>query len=206
MDSFCIVQGDDKHKSEQIHAMNCIYGNSLFTIIAISSRDANTCLPGVRPNTRPLRYISIDEKRALVATKNHLGSVLRTSTYETRGWKFQERLLSHRCLYVSDWQYFFSCLTETCFEDGPPDEPLEEDYDPHHASPNCLIRRLADLGGRMPAQMAFRIYAEIIENFSARSLKSPFDTVNAIAGINAVVVGSLGGLLCCGSPGALIEQ
>jgi hypothetical protein len=131
---------------------------------------------------------------------------LRTSTYKTRGWTFQERLLSPRCLYVSDWQYFFSCLTETCCEDGLPDEPLEEDYDPHHALPNCLVRRLADLGGRMPAQMAFRIYAEIIENFSARSLTSPFDTVNAIAGINAVVVGSLGVCLCCVGPGALIEQ
>lgn len=108
MDSFCIVQDDDKHKSEQINAMNSIYGNSLFTIIAISSGDANTGLPGVRPNTRPLRYISIDEKHALVATTDHLGSVLETSTYETRGWTFQERLLSPRCLCVLDWQYFFS--------------------------------------------------------------------------------------------------
>lgn len=98
VDSFCIVQDDDKHKSEQINAMNSIYGNSLFTIIAISGRDANTGLPGVRPNTRPLRYISIDEKHALVATTDHLGSVLRTSTYETRGWTFQERLLLPRCL------------------------------------------------------------------------------------------------------------
>jgi hypothetical protein len=186
--------------------MDSIYGNSLFTIIAISSRDANTGLPGVRPNTRPLRYSSIDEKHALIATTDHLGSVLVNSTYETRGWTFQERLLSPRCLYVSDWQYFFSCLTETCCENGLPDESLQEDYDPHHASPNCLVRRLADLDGRMPAQMAFQIYAEIIQNFSARSLTSPFDTVNAIAGINAVVVGSLGGLLCCGGPGALIEH
>jgi hypothetical protein len=94
-------------------------------------------------------------KSVLVATTDHLRSVLRTATYETRGWKFQERLLSPRCLYVSDWQYFFSCLTETCCGDGPPDEPLKEDYDPHHASLNCLIQRLADLDRHMPTQIAF---------------------------------------------------
>jgi Heterokaryon incompatibility protein (HET) len=206
VDSFCIIQNDDEHKREQIDAMDSIYGHSLFTIIAISGIDANAGLPGVRPNTRPLRYISIDEGHALVGTTDQLGSIMRISTYETRGWTFQERLLSPRCLYVSDWQYFFSCLTETCCEDGLSEKPLEEEFDPHHVSPNCLVRKLADLGGRMPAQMAFSIYAEIIEDFSARSLTSPFDTVNAIAGINAVAVGSLGGFLCCGGPGALIEH
>jgi hypothetical protein len=54
--------------------------------------------------------------------------------------------------------------------------------------------------------MAFSIYAEVIENFSGQSLTGPFDTVDAIVGINSIAVSSLGGFLCCGGPGALLEH
>jgi len=186
--------------------MNSIYGHFLLTIIAISGLDANTGLPGVRPNTRPLRYIPVDEMHEVVALTDRLGTIMGTSGYEPTSWTFQERLLSPSYFYVPDWQYFFSCLTKTCCEDAVSDKPLDEDLDPHNASPNCLTRRLAALQGCMPPQMALSIYAEVIENFSGQSLTSPFDIVDAIAGINSIAVGSLGGCLCCGGPGALLEH
>jgi hypothetical protein len=186
--------------------MNSIYGHFLLAIIAISGLGANKGLPGVRPNTRPLRYIPVGEMHEFVASTDRLGTIMGTSVYEPRRWTFQERLLSPSYFYVSDWQYIFSCLTKTCCEDAVSDKPLDGDLDPQNASPKCLTRRLAALQGYMRAQMAFSIYAEVIENFSGQSLTGPFDTVDAIVGINSIAVSSLGGFLCCGGPGALLEH
>lgn len=205
VDSLCIIQDDKKDKDQQIQAMDSIYSNSLLTIIAVSSVDADSGLPGVRPNTRPLRCSPLDGRRALVATTDDLGLIMERSVYETRAWTLQERLLSPRRLYVSNWQYFFSCLTKISCEDSLADHPLRSEFDPHRASPNSLVLKLASSNGRMLPDQAFGIYGEIVENFSARSLTNASDTVNAITGINKVAVSNLGHLLCAGGPGRFIE-
>jgi hypothetical protein len=90
-------------------------------------------------------------------------------------------------------------------EDSLAENPLRKEFDPHGASPNSLMRKLASFNGRMLPELAFSVYGEIIENFSTRSLTNPSDTVNAITGINKVAVSNLGQLLCAGGPGQLIE-
>lgn len=46
-------------------------------------------------------------------------SVLREqSSYETRGWTFQEELLSMRCLYLTEAQAYFRCPHGVLREDG----------------------------------------------------------------------------------------
>ena len=113
VDSLCIVQdSDDKHR--QISDMDTIYSSALLTVIAASAQDARSSLPGVRNQSRscrpPARYVG-NRKLTYHAkgTPTALLDTLAASTYETRGWTFQERILSTRCLIISDQELFYVC-------------------------------------------------------------------------------------------------
>jgi hypothetical protein len=64
--------------------MNSIYGHFLLAIIEIAGLDANKGLPGVRPNTRPLRYIPVGEMHEFVASTDRLGTIMETISLRTK--------------------------------------------------------------------------------------------------------------------------
>jgi hypothetical protein len=186
--------------------MHLIYGQSVLTIIALSGLDANAGLPGVRPNTRPLKYTPLGEDFALVANSQNLDLMMKNSHYETRGWTFQERILSRRCLFVSHWQYFFSCMKETSCEELIDSVELQK-QDPYEncPGPEFLLRYLAAKNWDANANFFFYMYGILVEEFSRRSLTYPSDATNAFTGVNSVVSQYLGCLLAAGFPGAIME-
>jgi hypothetical protein len=100
--------------------MDSIYKGAILTTVAMSGEHDDAPLPGVRVNSRPPQLAVEIGKMGLISTPPSLPNMLRDSKYETRGWTFQERLLSRRCLSFSGMQVYFECLRGVNAETGNP--------------------------------------------------------------------------------------
>ncbi|KAI1390984.1 heterokaryon incompatibility protein-domain-containing protein [Hypoxylon trugodes] len=111
-DCLCIVQDDAVSKHDQIMSMDIIYSQAILTIVSVSGTDLNCGLPGIRPGSRrPLDLTVEVNGNRLLAQPPDLRQILAASPYDSRGWTFQERILSPRCVYLCNWQAYFQCHT-----------------------------------------------------------------------------------------------
>jgi hypothetical protein len=137
VDSMCIVQDDQQSIHQQIAAMDQIYSQAVLTVVALSGHHADIPLPGVRAGSRthfnpvayfhqrsikhlayrhrgePIAYNWADLSLGVRAYSPEFEQLLTSSKYETRGWCLQERVLSRRCLYLTNWQAYFQCSSGT---------------------------------------------------------------------------------------------
>ncbi|KAI0967673.1 hypothetical protein F4678DRAFT_239639 [Xylaria arbuscula] len=118
VDALCIVQDDSESRESLIGKMDLIFGSSVFTIIGAAGNGAEAGLPGVKPGSRRpqqvIEEVSPDVKLMLLQP---LETKLEHSVYETRGWTFQEKILSRRrFIFLPDGVYF-QCERRMCRED-----------------------------------------------------------------------------------------
>uniref|UniRef100_A0A8H7TQ05 Heterokaryon incompatibility domain-containing protein n=1 Tax=Bionectria ochroleuca TaxID=29856 RepID=A0A8H7TQ05_BIOOC len=141
IDAICIVQDDASQKARDIPNMDIVYGRAHATIVALHGDNADAGLPGVSPGTRACQQIeTIDltlsdedednvpqekgnRKCRFVRGPSPLPLALQASTWNTRGWILQERLLSKRCIYFSADAFYFECNRGNSTEGG-----VNEDY------------------------------------------------------------------------------
>ena len=115
VDALCIIQDDEEGKMDLILKMDIIYNQALLTVVALSGEHADAGLPGVSKDSRspigPLEHFPTSGNDTLCFTIQHpgLGLKVRDSIYATRGWTYQERLLSPRRLYLTESQAYFHC-------------------------------------------------------------------------------------------------
>ncbi|KAI1655573.1 HET-domain-containing protein [Daldinia decipiens] len=114
IDRLCIVQDDQEQKPAQIAAMDKIYRSATFTLVAALNNPNGDGLPGHQGKPRDLySSIWIPPYDANVETRgispNGIGSLVDSSLWNRRGWTFQERLLSRRCLFITEHQAMFKC-------------------------------------------------------------------------------------------------
>ncbi|KAH7196423.1 heterokaryon incompatibility protein-domain-containing protein [Fusarium flagelliforme] len=94
IDRICVVQDDEKRKSAQLEAMGQIYSRSSFTIVSSEPEYINQGLPGVsQPREPPVRLCVGD--KVLIP---HSPGRPQDSTWRTRGWTYQEGLLSENVM------------------------------------------------------------------------------------------------------------
>ncbi|KAG2125741.1 heterokaryon incompatibility protein-domain-containing protein [Suillus clintonianus] len=118
IDTLCIIQDDLKDKMSQIHAMDLIYGESYFTIYAAGGTSARDPLPGHRPGTRTLeQHIEVVQGLHLSVPLPTPREVLTSSAWSTRGWTYQELMLSRRRIYFTRHQVYFECRHDIFCED-----------------------------------------------------------------------------------------
>ncbi|KAF2732087.1 HET-domain-containing protein, partial [Polyplosphaeria fusca] len=117
IDRFCVPQeaGPDRHRL--INSMDIIYGNAALTLIAAAGEDPSHGLPGVdeKRTRRPQSSIKINDITYVVVNLNPRTSILQ-SHWNTRGWTYQETLLSHRKLVFTETGVYFQCGVMNCFE------------------------------------------------------------------------------------------
>ncbi|KAF8457334.1 heterokaryon incompatibility protein-domain-containing protein [Kalaharituber pfeilii] len=119
VDSLCIIQDDYADKGEQIGEMHNIYGSSLLTICGAGADSARAPMPGIRPGTRPnAQVIEVVQGLHLAIPLGDLRGTILGSAWESRGWTYQERVLSMRRLYITPTQAFFNCMTDIWCEDS----------------------------------------------------------------------------------------
>lgn len=123
VDRICIVQDDGDSKSAQIEAMGSICHYASFTIVAaLNARTADIGLPGHAEQARrpwasawrPSLDFSSD---CYSVTPNGLSAIVDSSMWNRQGWNFQERLLSKRLLFITEYQVIFECSSVVAEEE-----------------------------------------------------------------------------------------
>ncbi|KAK5652244.1 hypothetical protein OQA88_10741 [Cercophora sp. LCS_1] len=231
VDALCIVQDDEVTKQQNIQQMDKVYSRAFATIIVLSGSDADSGLPGARPGTRTaltLEEISISDRSEDLAldpfseeveqvriapSPSPLSVVLDTSVWNTRGWTFQERLLSARCIYISNDAVYFHCRKDMLLcETGEPESAAAPGLsildNPLHELDRLDGRLVDDLSckvGDMAQRIVFGTYAGLVEGYTARQLTFAGDVLNAFAGVHSVIARHMPKGEVCGLPGAFFD-
>ncbi|KAI8930941.1 hypothetical protein NX059_011956 [Plenodomus lindquistii] len=174
IDALCIVQDSAKSWRLNAYNMDIIYGNAALTICAADSAESG--LKAAKPSTNPSTQVTAecfeDLHLMLVRTPD---SYIKASTWNTRAWTFQERLVSRRCLIFVDGRVYFQCPSTGMSED------IYADRDGTGWSLDLI-----DAPMRMFKQMSersFWVYMNIAELYSSRKLTKRKDIYAAFYGI-----------------------
>ncbi|RSL56222.1 hypothetical protein CEP54_008973 [Fusarium duplospermum] len=113
VDALCIIQDDIKDLSHQTSRMDLVYSRALFTIIAACGDDSESGLSGLPGRERDIfnRSVRLSPEGFHLAPTAGLfvNAPLERSTWNSRGWTFQERILSRRIMVFTPSQVFWIC-------------------------------------------------------------------------------------------------
>ncbi|KAH7356240.1 heterokaryon incompatibility protein-domain-containing protein, partial [Pyrenochaeta sp. MPI-SDFR-AT-0127] len=108
VDRYCIDQANPLEKHNLIQNMDRVYQNADITIIAAVGDNPHYGLPGVRGTSRQ-RQLSLTVGEHTFVTAEEVAGQVKKSTWMSRGWTFQEMLLSRRRLIFTESQMYFQC-------------------------------------------------------------------------------------------------
>lgn len=215
VDRFCILQDDARSKHDQISAMDKIYGAASFCIVAALNDRLGNGLPGC-PN-RPRKgsvwappRVAEPERRGI--RDDSINRIVDASLWNTRGWTFQELVLSSRRVFITDFSVAFECKEERQYEEfayysrppgsrdiisgdfhkitpfpGPTSESEGEpdfQYSPQASS--------LDLPVDMSTPDNLVAYLRLVEDYTSRQLSFGSDILKAFEGVGNVTCETLG--------------
>lgn len=128
VDSLCIVQDDEAEKLRLIGEMASVYLAAVITIIAAAGDSASAGLPGIQPKSRKIEQdiARVSPELSLVLPRQ-LRTNIDSSTWNTRGWTFQERLYSKRLLVFLPDGIYWQCRSVIWAEDVVHEHPSARD-------------------------------------------------------------------------------
>lgn len=130
-DQICIDQNDPIDLETQIRMMGSIYEHAVATIVDLSGHDCEAGLPGVSSVPRSQHPSVLVGDRYLFSTLPHVSYFIDPSKWATRGWTYQEAMLSRRCLFVTNAQVYFVCRSKSCSELVPDGMEFPAERTPH---------------------------------------------------------------------------
>lgn len=202
VDALCITQDDDLEKATLIGAMDQVYGKSLLTILVATAANPQQDygIPGVGSTPRTLeQYATELEGLEIVTALPSLDVAINSTIWSTRGWTFQEILLSRRCLIFTDDQMYFRCPRDYRCEDVEAEGAAR--LTKHPARPLSLVQghpQLDYLMGdvfrdNMSKDNIFRFYSLLVSEYTRRSFTKPEDILNGFLGVMTVLASHLPG-------------
>lgn len=155
VDRLCIIQDDDDTKKQQIQSMHSVFASARFTI-AVLEGTVDDGIPGVsRPRKRWRKHHEINVM-AFIYSLPPIPRTINSSTWATRGWTYQEVVMSKRVLYFSECQTFFENTKVAYTED-------DFSFDVRsRISPNTPVRP--------PSRTTFGIWRFHLSNYTKRKL------------------------------------
>lgn len=171
-DRLCIIQDDDATKKHQIKSMHSIFASANFTI-AVLDGTVDSGIPGVgfpRHNRQKHHEIS---GIAFIPELPSALAIINASAWATRGWTYQEAVLSKHILYFSDVQAFHEDKHGIHTEDG---------FGPYNAYLGTPLR--------LPAYDTFSIWKQHLSEYTKRKLTNGSDIYDAFSGISSHLYGS----------------
>jgi hypothetical protein len=153
--------------------MDSIYANAAVTIIAVAGDGPHHGLPGVDGTLRNLQpALKIGDHLIASMLRHGIVAVLK-SKWATRGWTYQERILSKRRLIFTDEQVHCECnnmhYTETI------------DYRPDRSNSTWKLSNEVFLD-KTPGTDHSEFFSYVAE-FRKRNLTYQCDSLNALSGI-----------------------
>ncbi|RYC60001.1 hypothetical protein CHU98_g6218 [Xylaria longipes] len=192
VDKYCI----DKHDKGTLMNMDSVYNNAALTIVAAAGTDESYGLPGVS-KTRPARQLAFKrdgEPYSLMSTLPLPHSSITKSRWATRGWTFQEAILSRRRLVFTDDQLYFEC-NSTSYAEGFDISFNGSLFDSATTHNNFIGPSLFSLKQLTPISFNskatrlsnFFTYVDCVEQYSKRTLTFDSDSLIAFSGIIRVL-------------------
>lgn len=213
IDALCIIQDSIADKAIEIGQMARVYGNSTITIGATRASAVKDGFLGLRSplaSGSPNKIFSLPCKQK----EQDMGTVILLpftaecqEALDTRGWTFQERVLSPRIIDFGTLRTTFTCQKPIAHvpSDGWSHLPLDRPY-----GKGLDARLIADLlAARHPPEEMLQHWKAIVEGFTSRGLAFATDKLPAIAGM-AECIGEMmkdeycAGLWRNGMPGNLL--
>jgi hypothetical protein len=96
--------------------MGDIYRAAHFTIVATAGKNDSAGIPGVGSLARDPHSVAVSKQVTLVSTLPHPTWSISNTTWATRGWTYQEAVLSRRRLVFTPQQVYFECCAMQCVE------------------------------------------------------------------------------------------
>jgi hypothetical protein len=179
IDAICLAPDDIEQLSQQLQLMGSIYASAKLTIVALDG-DANTGFQGLEGESSPRKLPNLfpwkKDTNLLLRHQPKLSAMdVQASEYFTRGWTYQEYMLSPRRLIFGNQQIHWRCSCADWHEDLP---NLQEEQKGKSIRPRSLgfpnIKRgLSDI----------REFGILINEYNARELKYPEDAYPAADGL-----------------------
>jgi hypothetical protein len=174
IDSLCILQDDDDDKRDNFtNHMSNIYQNAQITITSVKESANEECLASRQVATLKDAVSFVNDMIYAVPSMGNPaidigGESPSGPLWSNRGWTFQERLLSPRCLYFTGSQMYLECRQQLVEETG-----LQ-----HFTS---IYKRL-DYKGKIREQLE-KNWPAMVRDYSKRQLNHHTDRIPAILGI-----------------------
>src|SRR5436305_6858770 len=176
--------------------MDLVYSSAVFTIVAAAGMDADAGLPGLSPQTvRTFQQEVVEVGGLTIVPAVEPADLLydyylEKSKWSTRGWTFQERLLSPRILVVSHEQVYWECTSaswceETVFELADTSRFSRLIGEPTFALQNSNLNAEAHTEYVLD-------YGHLVLRYTQRELSRDEDALNAFSGILSALEKSIG--------------
>ncbi|KAE9365394.1 HET-domain-containing protein [Stipitochalara longipes BDJ] len=187
IDSLCIVQDDELDKAKYLFIMDAIYAHAVLTIVNAASGDTLSGLPGIRQSVHRRTQEPFDINgswltEALDPGHSSYAGYLERCKWSTRGWAFQEGLLSKRCLIFTTDQIYWQCQTSTWCESSFW-ERIDALQIYRHFHGDNLLTSLAE----PVIENWGPLYITILQKYVQRNFTSEGDVMHAITGVLRVL-------------------
>jgi hypothetical protein len=187
VDSLCILNDNPAEKHRNIKQMADIYTSAVATLAAVSAKDANSNLPGVRRGTRSSRPALPNPPKVAEAIDPSVPlDHLNQSIYGSRGWIFQERLLSRRCIYFFEEKIYFQCHSILWEEEPAPLVPVLN-LAGYYLNPIIELDLWGGWASSGSWNSAFPLYAKWLYEYTHTQLSYQSDILRAFIGITDVL-------------------
>ena len=180
VDQFCIDQTNPQAKHQQIRHMDFIYQNAYLTIVAAAGYNADFGIPGITSWLRPPSVVAKINGQQFTSVTQMAKSVIPYSEWNSRGWTYQECVMSSRLLILTNTEAYFECHSMNC---------SEAIHTPLTALHIKSLQRLISWHkkGIVPSLAVTRHpwdhVHSCLRQFRQRSLTYPSDSLNAIQGV-----------------------
>jgi hypothetical protein len=193
VDSICINQSNPGEKKTQIAIMDAIYAGAFATIIALDGDCANSGLPGVGTSSERIHqlFIEFGEGNIMAEKFPRLESHIKNAYWTSRGWTYQEGLLSRRRIVFTKHQVYYCCNEMECCESvddamsfGPSSRFIGSDDTPGVRESYALKDPLlCEKSHGSTYSDKLRVYEGLINNYMPRRLTRDSDALYAISGL-----------------------
>jgi hypothetical protein len=184
VDTLCVVQDDPVDMEVQLGQMDLIYRHATATIICLSGDDANAGIHGISRDFRAdQHFVTTIDSWPLTAQLPDLLLALRDSKWNTRGWTYQELMLSKRAIFLGEYQVYFQCRSGLRMEDRLHEIQNVNELEPFLASlMNPIVSQLDMTDGKRA-----NLLGELVFEYSKRELRYPQEAVAAFRGILSTI-------------------
>jgi hypothetical protein len=182
VDRYCIPQDDAMAKHVQLQSMDIIYQHSILTIIAAAGENPHHGLPGVGKTSRTETQASVTIGSWTLASVPFIKDEVLRSKWNSRGWTYQEGLLSRRRLVFTDTQVYFQCNAMHCLES------IQAPLEPLHTEDKAQMRRTVAMSRVFPRHAVGEgpfMLSNLINEYLQRSLTFESDILDAFRGVLA---------------------